>query len=142
MQKVIFNPQEEFDTALRERHFSNATTYLDALVKRSGVDIEENRKTVQEYYRLKEDLKSLMRKRNWLRFFSRADVHYRDPDSAGDLENDSQDTGAETGDRNSRSKGGAAAPVGLSANAAAEQLVYPAGCPAADRGYSSADPVS
>lgn len=69
MQKVIFNPQEEFDTALRERHFSNATTYLDALVKHSGVDIEENRKTVQEYYRLKEDLKSLMRKRNWLRFF-------------------------------------------------------------------------
>ncbi len=66
MNKVIYNPLEEFEGKFKSLHENNTTKFFNDLVKRSGVDIEENRKTVKEYIELTENLKKLKRKRMWL----------------------------------------------------------------------------
>ena len=48
MNSMIFNPNEEYDSTYRTLHFENTKKYLEDLVQRAGVDIEENRKTVEK----------------------------------------------------------------------------------------------
>ncbi len=69
MNSVIYNPLEEFDSKYRSLHEENTKRFFDDLVKKSGVDIEQNRETVRQYHEYKEHWKKLKRKCNWLRFF-------------------------------------------------------------------------
>ena len=64
---MIFNPLEEYNSKFKELHSQNVNAFFDELVKRSGVDIEANRKTVKQYNELTFGLKKLRRKLNWLR---------------------------------------------------------------------------
>lgn len=66
---MIYNPLEEFDGKYKNLHLDNTNKFFETLVQRSGVNVEENRKTVKEHDTLKESLKKLKRKYNWLRFF-------------------------------------------------------------------------
>lgn len=69
MNEMIFHPQEEYDKTLRAEHEKNAIARFEELSARSGVDAEANRKTVARYRLHTDKIKSLRRKRNWLRFF-------------------------------------------------------------------------
>ena len=69
MNAVIYDPLQEFDTKYRSSHADKTKRFFDELVQRSGVDIEQNRKTVRLYNEYKENLTKLTKKRNWLRFF-------------------------------------------------------------------------
>lgn len=40
---MIYNPLEEYKAKFKLQHADNVNTYLDELVKKSGVDVEENR---------------------------------------------------------------------------------------------------
>ncbi len=68
MNPMIYNPQEEYDEKFKSLHADNTAKFLDELVSRSGVNIEENRKTVKEYDELGEFLKKLRKKLNLWRF--------------------------------------------------------------------------
>ena len=68
MNSMIYNPLEEFDSKFKDLHLDHTKKYLDDLVKRSEVDIEENRRTVKEYLALKEALVKIKRKYNLWRF--------------------------------------------------------------------------
>lgn len=68
MNSIIYNPLEEFDSKFKNLHLDNTNKFFDSLVERSGVNVEENRKTVKEYNDLKENLKKLKRKLNLWRF--------------------------------------------------------------------------
>lgn len=67
MNSMIFNPNEEYDSTYRTLHFENTKKYLEDLVQRAGVDIEENRKTVKEYKELSENFEKLKKKFFWWR---------------------------------------------------------------------------
>lgn len=69
MDTVIYNPQKDYESKYRNAHIQNANNFFDTLVKQSGVDIEQNRKTVKQYNEYKENLKKLKKKLNKLRFF-------------------------------------------------------------------------
>ena len=68
MDSMIYNPLEEFDGKFKNLHLDNTKKHLDELVTRSGVDVEENRKTVKEYDLLNENLSKIKRKYNLWRF--------------------------------------------------------------------------
>ena len=68
MEQVIFDPLEEYEAKFRNLHAENTAKFLAALVERSGVDIEQNRRTVSELNLYKENLSKLKKKLNWLRF--------------------------------------------------------------------------
>ena len=68
MNSMIYNPQEEYDEKFKSLHANNTAKFLDELVSRSGVNVEENRKTVKEYDELGEFLKKLRKKLNLWRF--------------------------------------------------------------------------
>ena len=65
---MIFNPLEEYEQKFKNLHLDNAKKRLDDLVKVSGVDIAENKKTVKEYTELKEKLSKIKKKFNLWRF--------------------------------------------------------------------------
>ena len=67
MNSIIYNPLEEYENKFKALHLENTNRFFEKLVQQSGVNIEENRKTVQEYNTYNENLKKLKRKRNWLR---------------------------------------------------------------------------
>ncbi len=69
MNSMIYNPLEEFDEKFKNLHLENTKKHLDELVRKSEINIDENRKTVEEYNVLKENLAKLRKKLNWLRFF-------------------------------------------------------------------------
>lgn len=68
MNAVIFNPLEEFVDKHKDTHLANVEKLFDSLVKQSGVDIEQNRQTVQLYQEYMQNLVKLRKKRNWYRF--------------------------------------------------------------------------
>ncbi len=68
MNSMIYNPQEEYDQKFKSLHESNTNQFFDGLVKRSGVDVEENRRTVKEHQLFLESLKKLKRKLFWWKF--------------------------------------------------------------------------
>ena len=49
MDSMIYNPSEDFDKKYKSLHQDKTKAFFDELVKKSGVDIEANRKTVAEY---------------------------------------------------------------------------------------------
>ena len=68
MTSMIYNPVEEFEGKFKELHLENAKKYFEDLVQQSGINIEENRKTVKEYDELKNALPKIKRKYNLWRF--------------------------------------------------------------------------
>ena len=66
---VIYDPLAEYESKFRSLHTDNTKGYFEELVQRSGVDIEENRKTVREYNQLRENLSKLEKRLGWFRFF-------------------------------------------------------------------------
>ncbi len=64
MDAMIYNPLEEFDTKFKNLHLQNTEKYLEELVVQSGINVEENRKTVKEYINLKENLPKIKKKFN------------------------------------------------------------------------------
>ena len=64
MNSMIYNPLEEFDSKFKVLHLDNTKKYLEDLVRQSGVNVEENRKTVKEYNELKENLAKIKKKFN------------------------------------------------------------------------------
>ena len=65
---MIYNPLEEFDSKFKNLHLENTQKYFKELVQKSGVNIEENRKTVKEHAELKENLSKIRKKYNLWRF--------------------------------------------------------------------------
>lgn len=49
MESVIFNPTKEYSEKYRALHEQNAQKFFDELSEKSGVDIEQNRATVNRY---------------------------------------------------------------------------------------------
>lgn len=68
MNAVIFNPLEEFETKHKITHEQNTEKFFDELVKRSGIDVEQNRQTVKLHNECTENLGKLKKKLNWWRF--------------------------------------------------------------------------
>ncbi len=69
MDSMIYNPQEEFDGKLKNLHADNTQKFFDVLVAKSGVNPDENRKTVKEYEDTLECVAKLKKKLNWRKFF-------------------------------------------------------------------------
>ena len=69
MNSIIFNPLSDFASRFRQEHLDKTNEFLEELVAKSGVDIEANRKTVQEHNDGAEALAKLNKKLNWLRFW-------------------------------------------------------------------------
>ena len=65
---MIYNPLEDYQDKYKPAHSQKVAAFFDQLVAKSRVDIEENRRTVNEIAKYREQLKQLKRKRNWLRF--------------------------------------------------------------------------
>jgi len=65
---MIYNPLEEFDNKFKNLHLDNTKKLFEELVQKSGVNIEENRKTVKKHDELKENLSKIRRKYNLWRF--------------------------------------------------------------------------
>ncbi len=68
MESVIYDPLEEYAGKFKDQHLEKTNSFFEELVRRSGVDIEQNRKTVALYNEYKENLTKLKRKRNLWRF--------------------------------------------------------------------------
>ena len=67
MNSVIYNPLEEYESKLKGLHLDKTNAFFENLVNQSKVDIEENRKTVEQYNIFNENLKKLKKKLNLLR---------------------------------------------------------------------------
>ena len=68
MTSVIYNPLEEYEKKLKDAHSNATNTFFEKLVKQSNVNIEENRKTVEQYNTYKQNVVKLKKKLNWWRF--------------------------------------------------------------------------
>ncbi len=68
VETVIFNPLEDYTTKFKAMHEQKTTAFFQSLVAQSGVDIEQNRKTVTAYEDCKNNTKKLKRTYNWWRF--------------------------------------------------------------------------
>jgi len=68
MNSVIYNPLEEYESKYKSLHSENTKKYLEKLVQRSGINIEQNRETVRLYNEYKENIGKLKKKLNRLRF--------------------------------------------------------------------------
>ena len=68
MDSMIYNPLEEFEKKFKNLHLENTNSFLEELVKHSGVNVQENRETVRQYNEQTANLKKLKRSLNWWRF--------------------------------------------------------------------------
>lgn len=68
MNSMIYNPLEEFDSKFKNLHLDNTKKHFEELVQRSGINIEENRKTVKELNETKDTLSKIKKKRTLWRF--------------------------------------------------------------------------
>lgn len=68
MDSMIYSPLEEYDSKFKSLHSDNTRKFFEELVKQSGIDVEGNRKTVNEYDKLREILPKLRKKLNLWRF--------------------------------------------------------------------------
>ena len=67
MSSGIYNPLEEYEKTLKDFHIKKTNEFFDDIVRRSNVNIEENRKTVEQYNTYKENLAELKKKLNFKR---------------------------------------------------------------------------
>lgn len=65
MDAMIYNPLQEYDSKFRVLHLEKAKSHFETLVRQSGVNVEENRKTVREHDTLKESISAVKRKLTW-----------------------------------------------------------------------------
>ena len=65
---MIYNPLEEFESKYKHIHLENTTNHFNNLVKKSKIDIEENRRTVNKYHKIKEEASKTRKKYNLWRF--------------------------------------------------------------------------
>ena len=49
LNNVIYSPLEDYESKFKNLHSENVKAFFDELVKKSNVNIEENRATVKEY---------------------------------------------------------------------------------------------
>ena len=68
MNAMIYHPLEEYDSKFKSLHADNTLHFFEELVRQSGVDPEENRKTVRQYNEVTENLGKLKKKLNLWRF--------------------------------------------------------------------------
>ncbi len=67
MTEMIYNPLEEFEKKFEQLHLKYTNSFFQKLVKQSGINIAENKKTVKLYNECLQGSKKLKRKYNWLR---------------------------------------------------------------------------
>lgn len=67
MNSIIYNPLQEYENKFKDLHLQNVNNFFEKLVEQSNVDIEGNRKTVQQYNEYKDNVKKLKRKLNLYR---------------------------------------------------------------------------
>ena len=65
---LLLEPSVSYEKVYKERFNSAANELLDALVKRSGLNEEENRKTAQNHRDKKAEAEKIGRKTGWMRF--------------------------------------------------------------------------
>ena len=68
MDTMIYNPLEEYRKKFKDLHLKNTKAFFEELVRKSSVNIEENKKTVKQYNECMAGSKKLRKKLNWLRF--------------------------------------------------------------------------
>ena len=69
MNQVIYKPLEEYENQFKNLHLEKVNSRFETYVQQSNVDIEENRKTVQQYKDYTENHKKIKKKLNWYRVF-------------------------------------------------------------------------
>lgn len=69
MDFAVYNPLEEYENKFKALHLENTKKLFDSYAEQSGVNIEENRKTVELYNTYRENLSKLKKKYNLRRFF-------------------------------------------------------------------------
>ena len=69
-----YNPLERYTSEFKESFNRNASDFFDALVQRSGVDAEENKRLVAAYYRLNKEAENAESKRSFLAFCTGASL--------------------------------------------------------------------
>lgn len=68
MDSLIFNPSEEYESRFKNLHLENTKNFFEELVRQSGVDEEQNRKTIEKYTESLANSKQLKKKLNLYRF--------------------------------------------------------------------------
>lgn len=68
MDSPIYSPLEEYESKFRNLHAEKTLAFFENLEKHSGINAEENRKTVEQYNAYKENLSKLTKKCNLKRF--------------------------------------------------------------------------
>ena len=69
MNSMIYNPLEEYEQKFKATHLELTKKKFSELVSASGVDAEENRRTLNEHQKLRDRYSKLRTKLNWMRFF-------------------------------------------------------------------------
>ncbi len=67
--ELLLEPHHAYKTLYKGKHHENTVKYFDDLVKKSKIDIEENKRTVKKYKNINEEIKKLKKKKGWLNFF-------------------------------------------------------------------------
>lgn len=64
MNSIIYNPLEEYENRIKDIHLKKTNEFFENIAAQSNVNIEDNRKTVEEYNVYKENLTKLKKKLN------------------------------------------------------------------------------
>ena len=65
---LIYNPQDEYDKKYKSLHYENTVKFFNELAEKSGVNQEENERTVLEHDELVKKAKKIRKKIFWLKF--------------------------------------------------------------------------
>ncbi len=68
MSDLLYEPLKYYESEGKAKHSANVEAYFEELRKRSGVDIEQNKKTVGQYREKLKVIEKLRSKRFWLKF--------------------------------------------------------------------------
>lgn len=68
MNSMIYHPLEEYESKFRDAHLQHTRQFFETLVQRSGVDADQNRRTVKQYDECNSNVKDLRKKLNLRRF--------------------------------------------------------------------------
>lgn len=68
MREQLYEPLKYYEAEGKERHAANVEAYFEELKKRSGVDVEQNKKTVGKYREKLLAIEKLKSKSFWLKF--------------------------------------------------------------------------
>ena len=68
MSDLLYEPLKYYESEGKAKHSANVEAYFEELKKRSGVDIDQNKKTVGEYREKLKAIEKLRSKRFWLKF--------------------------------------------------------------------------